>query len=457
MARWHSCNVLQTGPERREVWHFTAKRDTFVPDGVLRIPNGQPLPGKVIGKTLSALWQKKLNLAFLPPDQVFLRAVQLPAASPDETVAMVELQLEKLSPLPLAQIVWSMHPLPNATAGQQTILLAIVARDLVETFLGKLEGDGFMADRLELPLIDQLSARPADKDGAWIYPATAGGRDAALVAWWFDGTLHSLGLLTTPPGTDRARSVADQFGQMAWAGDLEGWLKGVPGVFLVAPPETASDWEPLLKQATGQRVELIVPPEPAQLALATVRRAAQSTARGGLLPDDYSLRYHQQFVDRIWMRGLGAVIALYCVVVAIYLSIAGVQSYRAGRVEDEVKNRGGAYTNALQLRARLDVLRERQELKFAALDCWKATADLLPEGVTLQALDFREGRKLVLNGTAPADATLALQDFNKNLRKVELGGRPLFTKFDVPNIRKNPGATELSWSFSCELNRREEK
>jgi hypothetical protein len=457
MARWHSCNVLHTGPERREVWHFSAKRDTFVPDGVLRVPHGQPLPANVIGKTLRSLWQKKLNLALLPPEQVFLRAVQLPAAGAEETLAMVELQLEKLSPLPLAQIVWSMHPLPTTAEGQQTILLAIVQRDLVEQFLGKLEGEGFMADRLELPLIDQLAARPADHDGAWVYPATVGGADAAVVAWWFGGTLHSIGLINTPAGAERARAVADQFGQMAWAGDLEGWLKGVPGVYLVAAKDAAVEWEPLLSQATGQRVEVIVPPEPAQLALATVRRAAKAPSRGGLLPDDYSTRYHQQFVDRIWMRGLGAVILLYCVVVAIYLGIAGVQSYRAGRVEDQVKATGGSYTNALQLKARLDVLRERQELKFAALDCWRATADLLPEGVTLQGLDFRDGRKLLLSGTAPGDAAAAIQDFNDKLRKVELQGVPLFTKFDVPNIKRNPAGTELTWSFNCELNRGEEK
>ena len=457
MSRWQSCNVLQTGPERREVWHFTARRDTFVPDGVLKIPNGQPLPKKVIGKTLSALWQKKLNLAFLPPDQVFLRSVQLPATSYDETLAMVELQLEKLSPLPLAQIVWSMHLLPNATEGQQTILLAIVQRDIVEQFLGKLESDGFTADRLELPLIDQLASRPADKDGAWVYPSTAGGSEAALVAWWFGGTLHSIGLINAAHGTDRARAVTDQFGQMAWAGDLEGWLKGLPGVFLVAAPEIASEWEALLRQATGQRVDVIVPPEPVQLALATARRAAQAAPRSGLLPEDYSLRYHQAFVDRIWMRGLGAVIVLYCVVVAIYLSIAGVQSYRAGRVEDEVKARSGTYTNALQLRARLEVMRERQELKFAALDCWKATAELLPEGLTLQGLDFRDGKKLLLSGIAPGDATEAVQGFTKKLRAVQVNGRPLFATIEVPNIRKNPGATELTWNFNCELNRRDEK
>ena len=457
MARWHSCNVLHTAPDRREIWHFTAKRDTFVADGALRVPNGQPLPAKVIGKTLSALWQKKLNLALLPPDQVFLRAVQIPLASFEETLAMVELQLEKLSPLPLAQIVWSMHILPSSAEGQQTVVLAVVQRDRVEEFLGKLEGEGFMADRLELPLIDQLAARPADRDGVWVYPSSGSNAESALVAWWFGGTLHSIGLLAAPSGANRARAVADQFGQMAWAGELEGWLKAVPGVFLVCGPELASEWEPVLNQATGHRVEVMVPPEPVQLALATVRRAAKGTPRSGLLPEDYSQRYHQAFVDRIWMRGLGAVIVLYCAVVAIYLGIAGVQSFRAGQVEDQVKAANGAYTNALQMRSRVLVLRDRRELQFAALECWKATANLLPEGATLTGMTLSEGKKLRLNGVAQPEAASAIQKFNDDLRKVEVNGKPFFTKFDVPSIKLGPNGKDLNWSFNFELDRKEEK
>ena len=40
----------------------------------------------------------------------------------------------------------------------QTVVVVIAARNVVEEFLGELEGQGYLADRLELPLLDQLQA-----------------------------------------------------------------------------------------------------------------------------------------------------------------------------------------------------------------------------------------------------------------------------------------------------------
>src|SRR5262249_58909414 len=129
----------------------------------------------------TSLWQPKLNVAWLPPEEVFIRVAQFPQSTPEETRAMVELQLEKLSPIPVTQAVWTMHILPGSSGSRtpqaegaklenlQTVVVVIVARNVVEQFLGQLEGQGYQADRLELPLIDQLEATPVAEDGAWIY------------------------------------------------------------------------------------------------------------------------------------------------------------------------------------------------------------------------------------------------------------------------------------------------
>ena len=47
----------------------------------------------------------------------------------DETLAMVELQLEKLSPMPVTQIVWSIQVLPHAEGNLQTVIVMIVSRN----------------------------------------------------------------------------------------------------------------------------------------------------------------------------------------------------------------------------------------------------------------------------------------------------------------------------------------
>lgn len=455
MARWQSANVLEVTPDTRRVWHFEARRDTFVPDGQVMVPAGKPLPASTVGKTWRSLVRKKLNIAWLPPEQVFLRVVQLPAASFDETLAMVELQLEKLSPVPLTQVVWSLHLLPQTSDGQQSLIVVITSREVVEGFLGKLEEQGFLADRLEVSILDQLQPPTAEGETVCIYPETVGGMNTALVAWWGGGDLQHLGLVSAPPGPKRGEVLCAQLSQMAWAGEIEGWLKGAPRLQLIARKELAAEWEPLLRVGLRETVDVQEPPSPVELAAATARRAAVASPKGALLPPEYVTRYQQQLVDRLWMRGLGAVVGLYVIGVVIYLGIAQVQGFRAGRIEAQVNALGPAYTNALQLKARYQVLRDRQELKFAALDCWKAVADHLPEGVVLNGLDLVEGRKLTLTGNAPAEMATNITAFNDQLRKLMVNGQPYFTKFEQPNLRLDPTKSSLSWNFSCELNRAE--
>src|SRR5258708_170086 len=71
--------------------------------------SGEALPSGLIAKTWRSLWLPRLNVAWLPAEHVFLRVAQFPRSAFNETVAMVELQLEKLSPMPVAQIAWSLQ------------------------------------------------------------------------------------------------------------------------------------------------------------------------------------------------------------------------------------------------------------------------------------------------------------------------------------------------------------
>ena len=56
------------------------------------------------------------------------------------------------------------------------------------------------------------------------------------------------------------------------------------------------------------------------------------------------------------------------------------------------------YTNAIQLKARYAILKERQDLKYAALDSWQLVAKSLPAGLTVQRFSFTDGRKINLSG-----------------------------------------------------------
>ncbi len=456
MARWHSCNILHTAPDANRLWQFDAKSGALNREA--STAPGQPLPSGLTDKSWTSLYQKKLNIAWLPPENIFLRVIELPKSSFGETLSMVELQLEKLSPVPVTQIVWTLQLLPQPPAENiQTVIVVIIERNVVEEYLGKLETQGYLADQLEVPMLDQLAGMKAEEDGAWIYPALLNGQNAALVAWWVGGALRSLSFIVLPAEGDRAKSVKEQLLQLVWAGELEGWLTTPPKWHLVAEGAIAAEWETFLRDGLGEPVELTKPVPLAELAAHTARRAtAADTSNPPLLPAEFSTRYHQQFVDRLWLRGLMATGVLYAIGVVIYFCATWVLGYQTGKVEAQAASFSGSYTNTLQLKARCEVLQERQDLKFAALDCWKLVADNLPAGISLQRFSFGDGHKLALGGTVTSDQITPITDFYDKLRKAQVNNQPMFVVSGGDPLSYRQSGNQVTWNFSLELRRAEE-
>jgi hypothetical protein len=468
MPRWNSCNVFDALTGTHRLWHFTAKGAGFALEREQAAKPGESLPGGLTDKSWSTLWRKKLNLAWLPPENVFLKVVELPESNFEETLAMVELQLEKLSPIPVTQIVWTLHTLPRraaqlpdgTTEALQTVVVVIVERNVVEEFLGRLESCGYLADRLEMPVLDQLEAVDAGKDGVWIYPSVIAGQNAALVAWWLGGALRDLSLVTLPPEGSTGESLKSQFARLAWAGELEGWLTSQPPWHLVADAVQASMWQSALREHLGEDVKVVSPLPAVELAGRTARRAAAASERTNLLPPEFTARYHVQFVDRLWLRGLLAVGVFYLVVVAVYFGflfcpVLGLES-KTVSAEDQVRAQGGSFTNALQLQARYEVLKEREDLKYAALDCWQLIADRLPAGVSLQRLSFADGKKLTLNGSVAQEDINKIIDFDDALRKATLKGEPMFDPTAGDPFSERSVGGQVNWNFGLVLKHAED-
>jgi hypothetical protein len=451
MARWHSANVLQAAGDRKRLWQFAIKgQNPNLVREETRLP-AEPLPPKLVSKDWQTLYKPRLNIAWLPADKVFLRVVQLPPADTfQETASMVELQLEKVSPLPVAQIVWTFELLPRHEGQLQTAIVIIAARHLVEAFLGRLEGDNYLADRLEVPFIDQLLVTKVNADGVWIFAGVGGDEAHCLVAWWFGGRLQNISLLHLPPVEERASFLSEQIAQMAWAGELEGWITGPPRRFLVTTPELAAIWQPLIQEGTEQTVEVVTPQPDATIAQLTARRAVRENGAVGLVPPEYTARYRQQFVDRIWMRSLFAVVLLYLFGVFIYLAMVQYVDFRVSKVEAETRGVANNYTNAMRLREQVRVMQDQLNLQFAALESYKAVAQQIPEGVTLDGMNFQRGRTIALYGTTTEDSRSKVNEFSDALRRTtSTNGQPLFKNVGVPAITSR--GAQINWNFAADL------
>jgi hypothetical protein len=133
----------------------------------------------------------------------------------------------------------------------------------------------------------------------------------------------------------------------------------------------------------------------------------------------------------------------------------GYANVTTSTVVNQVASLGPTYTNAIQLRDRYKVLKERQELKYAGLDCWSTTARLLRENMTLDSLNFSEGRRLTLAGTAPSDQADQLYVFESEMRKASVRGQPLFDPNKGEGIQFRVQGAVANWTLSLELKRSE--
>lgn len=445
MARWNTCNVFQLEHGARHLWQFSNKFNLQKEEAKLA---NEALSEKLFDKDWQTLFQPRLNVAWLPADKVFLRALQLPKADFVETQSMVDLQLEKISPLPVAQVVWSFELLPHSAGDMQTVVVIVVARQAVEEFLGQLEGQGYMADRLELPLVDLLHATKVNEDGVWIYPDPSG---PCLVAWWYGKVLQNISLITLPKNEQRGQLLQNQLTQIMWSGELEGWITSPPKFHIVAEGAVADEWRECVPGEHA--VEIVPPPGATQIAISTARRAASEKPRVLLLPPEYTTRYRQRFVDRLWMRGLGAVLLLYVLGVLIYFGFVQFGAFQLRGIDSQIAQLGESYTNTLRLKERVKVLQDQMDLQFAGLECYKAIADKLPPELTLDSMNFDKGRKLTLAGSASRDAIPQIQNFNAELSKIMVKNQPLFARVNPPTINPRPGNQDVSWHFPCDLRR----
>lgn len=450
MARWHSANVLQVASDAKRLWQFTVRGNTpNLSREESKLPT-EPLPSKLVGKDWQTLYKPKLNIAWLPSDRAFLRVLQLPPAETlAETASMVELQLEKISPLPATQIVWTFEVLPKREGQAQTVIVVIAARNTVEEFLGKLEAESYLADRLEVPFIDQLLATKITGDGVWVFPGAGVDENNCLIVWWYGGVLQNVSLQHLPPPEERGAFLSEQISQMTWAGELEGWITSPPRRHLVADSATEAIWRPLLQEGYDSPIEILAPQPAAETAKLTARRATRPDAQASLVPPEFVARYRQMFVDRIWMRSVFAIALVYLFGVIIYLGYVQVMDFQISKLEQAARNLSPGYTNSIRLKDQARVLQDQLNLQFAALECYKAVAEKIPEGVTIDGINFSKGKTLALFGTASREALPKVNEFSDALRRSTTKGEPLFKSVSVPSTTIR--GDQVGWNFTADM------
>ncbi len=449
-----TCNVARWTPTGRQLWSFAIQSGKPVLQSTPPMDAKSRWPERVVAIDWHTLYAPKSNVAWLGAEQVFLRVIQLPTTDPAEIAGMLEFQIEKLAPVPLANLVTShvICPAP-ANAKQTTVLVVMAERDEAETWVNRLEAEGFQADRLEVPQIEQLLGHWPDQDGVWLYPNPDPINLFAMVAWVAHGTLQHLQMVSLPAGENREAKLREYLSKVIWAGEIEGWLDGELSWHIVGEDSVTAVWQSLIAPWADAPINARPAYTVDQLALQSAAKAAAGGNAVNLLPGEYSVRHRQEFVDRLWMKGLGAVVALYILMVIGYFGLLQIYMVKQTRVENHVASLKTSYTNALLLKERVQILQDQYNLKYASLDALKITSELLPEGMTLTSLRFSKGQSVDLVGTVPQESSVKVTDYNEALRNATAGDQPIFSKVNPPELTARPGSPQNGWRFNLELNR----
>ena len=461
-----ACNVVDCSSGRQQFWRFTGSKNQMKLVDVRETESGEKIPGKHLDRDASQMWRAHCqNDAWLPADKVFFRVLHLPLCNARELPAMVEMQLEKVSPLPLGRAVWSFEVVPvhRADREQQTVVVMLAERSVVEECVGELEKAGYFPDRLEAAVIHQVMATPQGgerPDGAWIYPRFLEERVVCTVAWWDEGVLQNITQIILS-SAKHLNELTEQLTAATWAGEMEGWLTGSTHWHLVIASEHGEQWLPTLNEWAGQGVQIKPPPDASALAAASAARAARPLEQGNLMPPERRADYHRRDVDRVLGGILSWMLLLYGMLLVGYFVL---NSQTAGREEakyQQLKKMKAMEKEVGVLVAKRNLLVLQRNSRMTALQVLKEVAEQMPEELSLgfiNSVEVRgEGNNITLNGEVKSGQGKRVDDYRNNLARIMVTDpvskkqRKLFHDVTTTDSREGAAGVEGPgrWTIIC--------
>jgi len=461
-----ACNVVDCSSGRQQFWRFTGSKNQMKLVDVRETESGEKIPEKHLDRDASQMWRAHCqNDAWLPADKVFFRVLHLPLCNARELPDMVEMQLEKVSPLPLGRAVWSFEVVPvhRADREQQTVVVMLAERTEVEECVGELEKAGYFPDRLEAAVIHQVMATPQGgerPDGAWIYPRFLEERVVCTVAWWDEGVLQNITQIILS-SAEHLNELTEQLTATTWAMEMEGLLTGSTHWHLVIASNHGEQWLPTLNEWTGKGVEIKPPPDASALAAACATRAERPLEQGNLMPPERRADYHRRDVDRVLGGILSWMLILYGMLLVGYFVLNSQTADREEAKYQQLKKMKAMEEEVKVLVAKRNLLVLQRNSRMTALQVLKEVAEQMPEELSLSFINSAEvrgeGNNITLTGEVKSGQGKRVDDYRNNLARIMVTDpvstkqRKLFHEVATTDSREGAAGVEGPgrWTIIC--------
>jgi hypothetical protein len=404
-------------------------------------------------KTWRDSFSPKLNVALIPSSEVFFRILSLPTTDVSEIPDMIELQLERISPLPVNQIFWTYELLPGLNSGSTATtntLVCIVEQKAVYNLASDLESRHFYPDRIAPDNLIHFTGPPRRRELLRIITSNVTSRFECLIQWWVEGELHNISQIQEESMEKMIAQVEQEIRQTYWAGQMEGWVDELPPLQIECPTEQHAHWNALKEALDVSSMSLQETDSTEELDSRLAGLYARGDVRCDFQPGDLKKAYQSRQFDSQWMSALGALAVLYLIGLAGYFLLLNRAQAEFRGVRSNISAISGVYTNALKLDEQIRITQNQLDLRYAALDSWKAVVEVLPEELNFRQFKFSKGESLLISGQGPYGKNSLVNTYVDALGKLRDGDdTPLFTDVQAKPIQNARGA--MNWSIEAML------
>ncbi len=357
------------------------------------------------GETLkTALDGVKGDMAVsLPSDQVLLRVLDLPTTDPAEIAGMVSLQIDKVSPFPIENMVMAHEVLARQESGVVVAGIA-VQRSVVENLAKLLKSADIVPLRVDVTSL--VWWRFIKKSGS----LAESGRQVFIIfrdmASEFIVVRDGVPLLFRAFARQDDQSdaqfmveICDELGYTLMSLELE---QGAFSDFSISIWHSGLLDEDVLerpKELSNGNLEMTAMDVMPGLAEGIAARATQDDAID-LTPSDLIAERVKRGFRKKLAIALGGVAGVWLLALVVLFGGVQVQKMRLSSVKKELEKIQPASMEVRELRRKVSTINLYVDRSRSALECVREISLKQPQGVDLTMLNYRKGASLKVSGEA---------------------------------------------------------
>ncbi len=392
-----------------------------VPEGFFQQENAPLFPAEVLSEIRRSF--RGVVTVSLPSSQLLMRMLELPSTNPHELKSMVELQMDQISPFPVEQLTISYEVL-HQTENHSRVLAVAAQRKIVDAL-----GDLFKAQNVYIRSLD-----------------------AEILAWWSLLIAHGqvpcqgrvilileehteFSMIVVDDGvpvcfrslelfhnfTDEAvmHEIVEEMRYTLLSLEAEYGHRDGCTVEVWSESEFPEQLVNLLKQPCGGSINLhalgSIPPVSEGLALRTAERRLHHAE---LVPREWIELQRRKRLMKIGTVASIALLSIWMAGISVAGAVFSFQQASYNRVRREALKYDAPARAAQAAREEMISLEKYADRSHSALECLRAVAIALPDGVEIASFTYKKDEAVSLRGSS--GGAEAVYDFFQKLGASEI-------------------------------------